>query len=217
MFSGELETQARRKTLSILQDESRLVLDAARDLALAFSSITNRDEKIIAEIKERMGKAEEDVEFLRRTLTREVAEIGTMMMNREDLLRTAYNIEEVVAYIGAAFFRLTQLNPNILIEGKLKDELKDIIDLTVEAVQNLNKLIQALIINPSASIELVNDVQKVERQMDAKYRAIITKALNTVSDIRGLIMLKDIIEHMEAVCDTCLRAADSAIILALGL
>ncbi|MCX8191785.1 MAG: DUF47 family protein, partial [Nitrososphaerales archaeon] len=185
--------------------------------ALAYSSFTNRDEKLLAEIKDRMTKAEEDVESFRRALTREVAEIGSMMMNREDLLRTAYNIEEVVSYIGGAFFRLTQLKPTILTESKLKDELQEIIDLTVEAVQRLNKLIQALVINPSAVIELANEVQKIERQMDAKYRATITKALNSVNDIRGLIMLKDIIEHMEAICDTCFRAADSATILALGL
>ena len=33
MFSGEAEIQARRKTLAVLQDEVRRVLDASRELS----------------------------------------------------------------------------------------------------------------------------------------------------------------------------------------
>ena len=94
MFSGEAEIQARRKTLAVLQDEVRRVLDTSRELVQLFVALSKNDNPAVQASLEKIRKAEEDTEQLRRMLTRELAEIGTMMINREDFLRTAYNIEE---------------------------------------------------------------------------------------------------------------------------
>ncbi len=220
MFSGEAEIQARRKTLAVLQDEVRRVLDSARDLGQLFSFLVKADQAGIASTLEKIRKAEEDAEQLRRMLTRELAEIGTMMINREDFLRTAYNVEEMSGYIAGVAFKLSQVKFGKGKATAVVDGLRELIDMSVESVQRLNEVVRALAINPIHAIDLSNSVQKLERQVDEKYRNLTVKVLNEMGDKQGIkeiLLLKDAIEGIEDLVDNCLEATDSITILALGL
>ena len=114
MFSGEAEIQARRRTLAVLQDEIRTVLDASRGLSQAYEFLLQNDQEGLQACIEKIKKSEDDTESLRRTLTRELGEIGNMLMNREDLLRTSYDIEEIAGYVSGTAFRFKQISPKIL-------------------------------------------------------------------------------------------------------
>lgn len=220
MFSGEAEIQARRKTLAVLQDEVRRVLDSARDLGQLFSFLVKADQAGIASTLEKIRKAEEDAEQLRRMLTRELAEIGTMMINREDFLRTAYNVEEMSGYIAGVAFKLSQVKFGKGKATAVVDGLRELIDMSVESVQRLNEVVRALAINPIHAIDLSNSVQKLERQVDEKYRNLTVKVLNEMGDKQGIketLFLKDAIEEIEDLVDICLNTTDSITILALGL
>ncbi len=217
MFSGEAEIQARRRTLAVLQDEVRNVLDAARDLSLAFDAFIRKDEAGLDAAIEKIRKSEEDAESLRRTLTRELAEIGTMMMNREDLLRTAYDVEEIAGYVSGIAFRFRHISPNILQANMLDKTCNELIDASIQSVNNLNKVVHALSVNPMSAIDLAYEVQRVEREVDDKYRTVIAKIFNEIDSLKELIVLKDIIEGIEDLSDKCLAASDSMTIVALGL
>ena len=217
MFSGEAEIQARRKTLAVLQDEVRRVLDASRELVQLYGSLGKNDSAGIQGSLDRIRKAEEDTEQLRRMLTRELAEIGTMMINREDFLRTAYNVEVMSGYIVGAAFRLSHVKFSALKKAGIVDQLKDIIEMCVESVQRLNEVVRALAINPIHAIDLSNSVQKLERQVDDKYRLLTVKVLNEVESVKEMLLLKEIIQSIEDLADNCLAATDSITILALGL
>lgn len=217
MFSGEAEIQARRKTLAVLQDEVRRVLDTSRELVQLYVALSKSDSAAVQSSLEKIRKAEEDTEQLRRMLTRELAEIGTMMINREDFLRTAYNVEEMSGYIAGVAFKLSQMKFTSVKKAGLVDELRDLIDMSVESVQRLNEVVRALAINPIHAIDLSNSVQKLEKQVDDKYRTLISKVMTEVDSVKELILLKDIIQGIEDLVDNCLKATDSITILALGL
>jgi len=217
MFSGEAEVLVRRKTLVILQDEVKLIVDAARALSTIYSALLSNDTETLNEAVKSIENAEIEVEAIRRTLTRELAEIGTMIMSREDVLRVAYAIESVVQFISGAAFRASQISGKVMQDHNLSDEIKDLIDMAIEIVQKLGEVVRSLIINPIQSIELVSNVGKLERQIDNKYREISTRILNRVNSIKDLIVLMDMIERIEDMSDECLRASDSITILALSL
>jgi uncharacterized protein Yka (UPF0111/DUF47 family) len=217
LFSGEAEIQARRKTLAVLQDEVRRVLDASRELVQLYNALGKNDATGIQSSSERIRKAEEDTEQLRRMLTRELAEIGTMIINREDFLRTAYNVEEMSGHIAGVAFKLSQTKFATLKKAGIVDELRDLIDMSVESVQRLNEVVRALAINPIHAIDLSNSVQKLERQVDDKYRALLSKIMNQVDGVKELLLLKDTVQGIEDLVDNCLSATDSITILALGL
>ncbi len=217
MYSGELEVQAKRKALAVLHDEINRILNSARDLSALTASLTRGDEKDIQSCLVRMRNSEEDVENLRRKITREVAEIGSLMAYREDILRTAYIMDDIAGYISGVAFRLASMKISSLKKGKFDDDVKQLIGMVVDAIFKLNEMARALSINPSSTIELAQEVQRLERLVDAKYRSIVIKALNDISVIRDLLLLKDAVEGIEGMADKCQEASDSLTILALSM
>ncbi|MEM3074289.1 MAG: DUF47 family protein [Nitrososphaerales archaeon] len=217
MFSGGTELQARRKTLSILQDETRRVLDAARELSETFPAVVSNDQQTLNASVEKIMKAEDDVENLRRMLTRELAELGPMVINREDVLRAAYDIEEISSYISSAAFRLAGFKLKDFKKTTMLKDLGSVIDLAVEMIHRLNEVVRALTINPSMVLELTNSIQKIERQVDDQYRALTLRLLNELDSLKEVLVLKDIIERVESMADQCLKAADSVTVIALSL
>ena len=217
MYSGELEVQAKRKALAVLHDEINRILNSARDLSALTASIVRSDDKDVHTCIERMRNAEEEVENLRRKITREVAEIGSLMVYREDILRTAYIMDDIAGYISGIAFRLANMKFSSLKKGKFDDDLKQLIGMVVDAIFKLNDMARALSINPASTIEIAQEVQKLERRVDSKYRSVIIKALNEISTTKDLLLLKDAIEGIEGMADKCQEAADSFTILALSM
>jgi len=146
-----------------------------------------------------------------------VAEIGSLMANREDILRTAYIIDDIAGYISGVAFRLANMKSSTLKKASFDDDLKQLVDMVVDAIFKLNEMGRALSINPATAIDLAQDVQKLERQVDAKYRAVIVKALNEISATKDLLLLKDAVEGIEGMVDKCQEASDSFTILALSM
>lgn len=217
MYSGELEVQAKRKALAVLQDEITRILNSSRDLSTLTISLIKGDEKDIQMCLERMRNTEEEVENLRRKITREVAAIGSLMANREDILRTAYIIDDIAGYISGVAFRLANMKPSTLKKASFDEDLKQLVSMVVDTIFKLNEMGRALSINPANAIDLAQDVQKLERQVDAKYRAVIIKALSEISSNKDLLLLKDAVEGIEGMVDKCQEASDSFTILALSM
>lgn len=217
MYSGELEVQAKRKALAVLQDEITRILNSSRDLSTLTTSLVKDEEKDIQLCLERMRNTEEEVENLRRAITREVAEIGSLMANREDILRTAYIIDDIAGYIGGVAFRLANMKSSALKKGSFDEDLQQLVDMVVDTIFKLNEMGRALSINPASAIDLAHDVQKLERKVDAKYRAVIIKALSEISSNKDLLLLKDAVEGIEGMVDKCQEASDSFTILALSM
>ena len=165
----------------------------------------------------RMRSAEEKVENLRRKMTREVSEIGSLMVYREDVLRTAYIIDDIAGYISGIAFRLYSMNISSLKKGKFDIDLKELVGMVVEAIFKLNEMARALSINPASTIELAQEVQRLERKVDECYRKVIIKALNEIPDIKDLLLLKDVVEGIEGMADKCQGASDCLTILALSM
>jgi uncharacterized protein len=217
MYSGELELQAKRKALAVLHDEINRILNSARELSTLFACIIKGDEKDVQLCLKRMTSAEEDIEDLRRKITREVAEIGSLMVSREDVLRTAYIVDDIAGFITGFAFRLSNIKISSIKKGKLDEDLGQLVGMAVDAIFKLNEMARALSINPASTIELGQEVQKLERQIDAKYRTIIIKVLNEFAITKDILLLKDAVEGVEGMADKCQEASDSITILALSM
>ena len=72
-------------------------------------------------------------------------------------------------------------------------------------------------VDSSKSIELAQETQKIEREIDTKYRVMEITALNQITDMKELLLMKDIIEGIEEMADKCQEVSDSFILLALSL
>jgi predicted phosphate transport protein (TIGR00153 family) len=217
MFSGESESQARRRTLSVLLDESRKVLEASRELSSVFEAVVKNDPKSIESSINKIGEAEDEVEGYRRALTRELAEVGSLLMNREDLLKTAYEIEEIAGYTSGVAFRLSIVDNKSVKKAAIQKEFEELLKATLDLVYRLNEMVRSLSINPSSVIDIAIELQKIERQTDLRYRNLVKMVIKDITSPKEAMLLKDAAEHIEEMADRCLSAADSITIIAIGL
>ena len=217
MYNGELEVQAKRKALAVLHDEITHILNAARDLSSLTDSLikgTNKENELSIL---RMKNAGEEVENLRRKMTREISDTGSLMVYREDVLRTAYIIDDIAGYITGIAFRLSNIKIITLKKGKFDEDISELINMVVEAIFKLNEMARALSINPSSTIEIAQEVQNIERKVDNSYRKVVIKALNEIPNTKDLLLVKDAVEGIEGMADKCQAASDSLTILALSM
>jgi uncharacterized protein len=217
MYNGELEVQAKRKALAVLHDEITHILNAARDLSSLTDSIIKGVDKETELSLVRMKNAGEEVENLRRKMTREISDTGSLMVYREDVLRTAYIIDDIAGYITGIAFRLSNIKITTLKKGKFDEDISELINMVVEAIFKLNEMARALSINPSSTIELAQEVQNIERKVDNSYRKVVIKALNEIPNTKDLFLIKDAVEGIEGMADKCQAASDSLTILALSM
>lgn len=217
MYSGELEVQAKRKAIAVLQDEINRILNAARELATLPGLIMKKDKAGIKAVNEQISSIEEEVENLRRKITREVADVGGLIMNRENLLNTAYTMDEIAGYITGIAFKLSNIKPATLKSAKIDEDISGLIELLVDEVYKLNEIVRGLNTNTANAIELAQETQKIEREIDKKYRQTVIKALDEISNTKELLLVKDVIQGIEEMSDKCQQVSDSFILLALSL
>lgn len=217
MYSGELEVQAKRKAIAVLQDEINRILNASRSLATLPELLMKKNKSEIKATLEQIENIEEEVENLRRKITRDVADVGGLIINRENLLNTAYTMDEIAGFITGISFKLSNIKPATLKGAKIDKDLTELIELVVDEVYKLNEIIRSLNTNAANSIELAQDTQKIEREIDTKYRVMTIKILDEVSNTKELLLIKDVIEGIEEMADKCQQVSDSFILLALSL
>ncbi|HJU13047.1 MAG TPA: DUF47 family protein [Candidatus Nitrosotalea sp.] len=217
MYSGELEVQAKRKALAVLQDEINRILNAVRDLSSLPELIIKSDKSEVKQVLERIKNTEDEVEALRRKITREIADVGGLMMNRENLLNTAYTMDEIAGYITGIAFKLSNIKGVTLKKEKIEKDLGELIEQAVDQIYKINEIVRALGGNATVAIDLAHEAQKMERLVDEKYRALTIKVLDEVTGTKELMLLKDVVEGIEEMSDKCLQVSDSFILLALSL
>ena len=217
MYSGELEVQAKRKALAVLQDEINRILNASRVLSTLPKMMVNKDKTGIKSALEQISSIEEEVENLRRKITRDVADVGGLILNRDNILNTAYTMDEIGGYITGISFKLSNMKSTTIKTSQLDKNLTELIELVVDEIYKLNEIIRSLNVDAGKAIELAQETQKIERDIDTKYRVMSITAINEISDTKELLLMKDVIESIEEMADKCQEVSDSFILLALSL
>ena len=217
MSGQEGETQARRRTVVVLQDEMRRVLDATRVLLDEFNALVKGDKTQVSSSLERVRLAEEDVMTLRTALIRELSQVGTLLVNREDILRAAFAVEDIFGHINGVAFKMSQLQKSSARNKKYRDSVTELLGLLIDGISKLNESVRALSINPEQSINMASQVQKIESSMDATYREAVAMVMKTATNVKELMTVKELIESIENTADAMLDASDASTILALGM
>lgn len=217
MSGPENEIQARRRTVVVLQDEMRRVLDAARVLLDEHTAVLKGDRMGVGAAMEKVKKAEEDVVMLRSALIRELSQVGTLLVNREDLLRAAFSVENIFGHVNGIAFKMSQLPKGTAKSKRNRDVINELLGLLIDAISKLNECVRALSINPDQSIQMAAQVQQTESMIDARYREAMATTMKHSTGVKELIVLKEVLQSIEDCADATLSAANAGTILALGL
>ena len=109
VFPVETEERVKRKALDVSSDHLREVVDISRKISQLVSVFVSGDKKMAQELFDDIKKAQNNVDSTRRIVSRELAEIGAILMSREDFLRFTNLTSEIADYCEGIAFRLIQI------------------------------------------------------------------------------------------------------------
>ncbi|UCH02196.1 MAG: DUF47 family protein [Candidatus Bathyarchaeota archaeon] len=213
------ENQVRRMVLDICQDHLRKILEAVRILSRMMFDFANGDnlsviEKHLVNIKTLKEEAAEQ----KRILLNELAEAGMLLMNREDFLRFAVQVDEIVHLCEGAAYRIIAIRKrNIKIKNALLESLYNLSKNVLKTVTNLREVILSLTYSRSKAIEMAKKVEIAEYAVDEMFRDIEVKIIDAELNLGATLLLRDLAQFLEDIADKAEDAIDSTRVLALGI
>ncbi|MEM2118348.1 MAG: DUF47 family protein [Candidatus Bathyarchaeia archaeon] len=216
MLPAETEERVKRRALTVCQDHLRKVLDVTRKVPQMIDCFIRNDKEKAKQLFTEIRSGEEDVDKARRLVSQELAEIGAILLSREDFLRFTNLTSEIADFSEGIAFRLVEImEHNWNVSGDIKKDLLKLSEAVLDAVVRLRETVMVLSYGPAKAMEKAKDVEVAERAVDELYREFEIKLLSSKLEFPVLILLRDVLQLLEDSADKAEDAADAARILSL--
>jgi len=154
---------------------------------------------------------EEEVIKARRMVSQELAEIGAILIAREDFLRFTNLSSEIADFSeGIAHYLVEIMEHNWVVSPEIKKDLLKLSSVVLDSVLKLRETLMVLNYGPQKTLERAKDVEIAERIVDDHYRALTIKVLCGKLEVPVLLLLRDILQLLENSADKAEDAADAA-------
>ncbi len=215
VFPVETEERVKRRALNVCQDHLRKVLQVIRQVPQMVDFFVKGDRKAAHEIFVEIKKSEEDVDSARRMVSQDLAEIGAILMSREDFLRFTNLTSEIADFCEGIAFRLLEiLERKWKVPNDIKDGLLKLSDAVFETVSKLRETAMTLTYGSAKTLEKAREVEAAESVVDDIYRDLELLIISSKIDMPVLLLLRDVIQLLEDAADKAEDASDAARILA---
>jgi len=218
VFPVETEERVKRRALSICQDHLRKVVEITRKVPQLVDSFVKGNKASVKQLHTEIRKAEEEVDIARRGVAQELAEIGAILISREDFLRFTSLASEIADFCEGIAFRLLEIvERGWKVPSDVKKGLAKLSDAMFETVSKLRETAVTLNYGAEKTSEKAREVEVAERVVDDLYRELLVKILNSQIEIPVLLLLRDVLQLMEDVADKAEDASGAARILAFAI
>jgi len=172
------------------------------------------DKESARQLFSEIRKDEEEVIAARRMVSKELAEIGAILISREDFLRFTNLSSEIADFSeGIAYYLIEIMEHNWNVPSDIKKDLLKLSEAVFDAVLRLRETMMVLNYGSTKTLEKAKDVEIAERVVDDLYRALSIKVLSSKLDLPVLLLMRDVLQLLENSADKAEDAADTARIL----
>jgi predicted phosphate transport protein (TIGR00153 family) len=214
VLPAETEERVKRRALSVCQDHLRKVLDLTRKVPQMIDYFVKNDKEKARQLYSDIRSGEDDVDRARRLVSQELAEIGAILLSREDFLRFTNLTSEIADFSEGIAFRLNEISMhNWNVPMDIKRDLLRLSEAVFEAVLKLRETVMVLNYGAAKTMEKARDVEIAERKVDEIYRALEIKLLCSKMDLPPMVLLRDVTKLLEDSADKAEDATDAARIL----
>ena len=205
------------KVLELADRQMTLAIDTVIELEKSINAARDGNrEKAMASF-DKLSRVEHEIDELRRTVFEELTRGSLLSKDREDIMHLVKRLDEMADHVKDASRAVI-----LLLEATVEKELwkqfaRTAKDLVVCAT-TLRKAIENLGTDPVKAMELAKQIDAIEGQVDEKYlksKALLLKH-SKETDAATILLLKDLIEEMEHVADSCDDTADYVRILTVS-
>ncbi len=214
MLPTETERRVKRRALNVCQDHLRKVLNLTRKIPQMIDCFIREDLERARQLFNEIRSGEDEVDNARRLVSQELAEIGAILLSREDFLRFTNLTSEIADFCEGIAFRIVEIMEHKWnVPRDIKKDLMRLSEAVLEAVLKLRETMMVLSYGSAKTLEKAKDVEIAERVVDELYREIEIKLLNYKIEFPAFILLRDVIQLLEDSADKAEDAADAARIL----
>ena len=214
VLPAETEQRVKRRALNVCQDNLRKVVDVTRKIPQMVEHFSKGDKESARQLFSEIRKGEDEVIKARRMVSQELAEIGAILISREDFLRFTNLSSEIADFSeGTAHYLVEIMEHNWNVPGDIKKDLLQLSEAVFDAVLKLRETMMVLRYGSAKTLEKAKDVEIAERTVDDLYRALSIKVLSSKLDLPVLLLLRDVLQLLENSADKAEDAADTARIL----
>lgn len=177
-----------------------------KDIMVAFSEgkISEAEKHI-----ERLFENEVEIDDIRRTILNELTKQKLPSKYRQNVIHIIKCLDVLADHV-----KDSARNVKVLLGTKIPKEILDvnvrIVDALVQAAVFLSTAIEMIGVNPPQSLEFSKKVDAQEHIVDEEYlkvKVLFLKYSDEV-DMATLLVLKDLLECLEKIADTCADTAD---------
>jgi predicted phosphate transport protein (TIGR00153 family) len=216
VLPAETEERVKRRALSICLDHLRKVLDVARKVPQMIDYFIKNEKEKTRQLFNEIRSCEDEVDKARRLVSQELAEIGAILLSREDFLRFTNLTGEIADFSEGIAFRLVEImEHNWNVPMDIKKDLLKFSEAVLDTVLRLRETMMVLSYGSAKVMEQAKDVEVAERVVDELYRELEIRLLDSKIDFPALILLRDVLQLLEDSADKAEDAADAARILSL--
>jgi len=214
VLPAETEERVKRRALNVCQDNLRKVLELARKTPRMVEHFAKGDKEMARQLFNEIRNGEDEVIKARRMVSQELAEIGAILMSREDFLRFTNLTSEIADFSEGIAFRLVEImEHNWSVPGDIKKDLLALSEAVFDSVLKLRETMMVLSYGSAKTLEKAKDVEIAERTVDDLYRGLEIKILSSKLDLPVLFLLRDVLQLLEDSADKAEDAADVARVL----
>ena len=204
------------KVLELADKQLALAIETVNELENAIAAASKKEIEAAKKQLERLFTTEEEIDSLRRTIFEESTRGSLPLNDREDLMHLVKRLDVMADHVkdsGRSVLLLLEVNIPKELWNAYEEMAKDL----VECAKVLKSSIEKLGTDPAEARLLSMKVDDVEKKADEKYLKIKGLLLKSGKDVTPpmLLLLKDMVESMEQVADTCDDTADYVRILTI--
>lgn len=214
VLPAETEERVKRRALSVCQDHLRKALDLSRKVPQMIDFFIHNDKDKGRILFNEIRTAEDEVDTARRMVSQELAEIGAILLSREDFLRFTNLTSEIADFSEGIAFRLLQImEHNWTVPTDIKRDLLKLSEAVLDAVLKLRETMMVLNYGSAKTMEKAREVEVAEHVVDGIYRELELKILSSKLELPPLVLLRDVTKLLEDSADKAEDAADAVRIL----
>jgi uncharacterized protein Yka (UPF0111/DUF47 family) len=189
----------------------RKVVDVSRKIPQLVEYFASGDKENARKLLSEIRTGEEEVIKARRMVSQELAEIGAILIAREDFLRFTNLSSEIADFSeGIAYYLVEIMEHNWVISPDVKKDLLKLSLAVLDSVLKLRETLMVLNYGSQKTLERAKDVEIAERIVDDQYRALTIKVLSSKFDVPVMMLLRDVLQLLENSADKAEDAADAA-------
>jgi predicted phosphate transport protein (TIGR00153 family) len=205
------------KVLEIADRQMTLAIDTVIELEKSINAALNGKKEKAKASFEKLSAIEHEIDELRRTIFEELTRGSLPSKDREDIMHLVKRLDEMADHVkdaARAVFLLLEAKVVREMWEQLAETSKDLVDCAT----TLRKSIEKLGTNPLEAMELAKKIDEIEGRVDEKYLKSKALLLERSEEMNAatILLLKDLIEEMEHVADSCDDTADYVRILTVA-